>query len=109
MKFVTENSAIAGTSCVSSRTSLRLSMPKCEKNTELMNKVNAVMENIGFEPLKEKVTFGGSDAADLTAFGVPVLDQLGVLCEGAHTINERIDLNSLPYCAKRIAAIAALI
>ena len=105
MENLSKESAVKGTTTEITRMILRLSMPKVERNISLMKKVNDILLKAGLEELKEKVTFGGSDAADFTHFGIPVLDQLGIICEGAHTINERVHLESLPYCAKRIAAI----
>ena len=105
MENLSKESTIKGTTTEITRINLRLSMPKVERNISLMKKVNDILLKAGLEELKEKVTFGGSDAADYTHFGIPVLDQLGIICEGAHTINERVDLKSLPYCAKRVAAI----
>lgn len=109
VKSLTEKTSVKGTKCTAVRLSLRLSMPICDKNTNLLENVNKILENAGLNTLEPKVTFGGSDAADYTAYGIPVLDQLGVICEGAHTKTEHIDLTSLEVCAKRLAAIAALL
>ncbi|MBR3144679.1 MAG: M20/M25/M40 family metallo-hydrolase [Clostridia bacterium] len=87
----------------------RLSMPLCEKNTNLLKNSNEALKKAGLEPLVPAVTYGGSDAADFTNYGIPVLDQLGVISIGAHTINEHMLLSSFAPCAKRLVALAALL
>jgi glutamate carboxypeptidase len=49
---------------------------------------------------------GGSDANFVTPLGVPVMDGLGAVGDGAHAINEHVLLESLPV---RSALIASLI
>ncbi len=48
---------------------------------------------------------GGSDAADVTAFGIPCLDSIGVGGERAHSVEEYGVISSLSESAKRIASI----
>ena len=56
--------------------------------------------------LREGATGGGSDGNFTAALGVPTLDGLGAIGEGAHTPRESINLRALP---KRTALLAALL
>jgi len=56
--------------------------------------------------LDEASTGGGSDGNFTSALGIPTLDGLGAVGEGAHASNESIILEELP---RRAALLAALI
>jgi len=56
--------------------------------------------------LAEASTGGGSDGNFTSALGIPTLDGLGAVGEGAHASNESIVLEELP---RRTALLAALI
>ena len=56
--------------------------------------------------LTEASVGGGSDANFVTPLGVPVMDGLGAVGDGAHAVNEHVLLESLPV---RSALIAGLI
>jgi glutamate carboxypeptidase len=56
--------------------------------------------------LKEASTGGGSDGNFTAALGVPTLDGLGAVGEGAHAINESVVISELP---RRAALLAELI
>ena len=49
---------------------------------------------------------GGADSADLSHFGVPSIDSLGVEGGNIHSVNEYAYLRSLAESAKRMAAVA---
>ena len=53
--------------------------------------------------LGEEASGGGSDGNLIAALGVPVLDGLGVEGGGAHSVNEHVDLRSLPVRAELLA------
>ncbi len=55
--------------------------------------------------LLEGATGGGSDANFTAALGVPTLDGLGVVGDGAHAVNEHAVLSSLPQRAALLAAL----
>jgi glutamate carboxypeptidase len=57
-------------------------------------------------PLDEASTGGGSDGNFTSALGLPTLDGLGAVGEGAHAANESIVLNELPG---RTALLACLL
>src|SRR5207245_200397 len=60
---------------------------------------------IGWE-VAEAATGGGSDGNFTAALGIPTLDGLGAVGEGAHAVNESIVLEELP---RRTALIAGLL
>jgi glutamate carboxypeptidase len=64
-----------------------------------------IASEIGF-PLKEEGTGGGSDGNFTAALGIPTLDGLGGVGEGAHAAHESILLDELP---RRTALLAGLI
>jgi len=57
-------------------------------------------------PIQEASTGGGSDGNFTSALGIPTLDGLGAVGEGAHASHESIVIEELP---KRTALLAALI
>jgi glutamate carboxypeptidase len=56
--------------------------------------------------LGEGAAGGGSDGNFTAALGVPTLDGLGAMGDGAHAAHEHVDVPSLPW---RVALVAALI
>jgi glutamate carboxypeptidase len=57
--------------------------------------------------LDETSTGGGSDGSLTAALGVPTLDGLGAVGEGAHSANENIVVDALPERAALVAALLA--
>ncbi len=55
--------------------------------------------------LDESSTGGGSDGNFTSALGVPTLDGLGALGEGAHAANESIVLEELPCSTALLAGL----
>jgi glutamate carboxypeptidase len=60
---------------------------------------------LGIE-LREGNAGGGSDGNFTAALGVPTLDGLGAVGDGAHAAHEHVDLDALPF---RVALVAGLI
>lgn len=56
--------------------------------------------------LREGGAGGGSDGNFTAALGVPTLDGLGAIGDGAHAAHEHVDLDALPF---RVALVAGLI
>ena len=83
----------------------RVPMELCERNQELLARANEGFLANGLSPLALGHRNGGSDAADVTAFGIPCIDSLGVGGERAHSAEEYGIISSLAESAKRIAAI----
>jgi glutamate carboxypeptidase len=59
------------------------------------------------EELAEGATGGGSDGNFAAALGVPTLDGLGAIGDGAHALHEHVLLNELPRRAALVAGLVA--
>jgi glutamate carboxypeptidase len=80
-------------------------MERSEKVAALFHQAQQIARSLGFE-IEEKSTGGGSDGNFTAALGVPTLDGLGGVGEGAHAVNESILLSEFP---RRTALLAGLI
>ena len=97
-------SYVEGCTCSVEKVSDRPPMEKSEKNQELLDKINLAMAECGLEPIKSESRNGGSDAAYITAMGVPCVDNLGILGSAIHSKNECAVISSLAEAAKVMAA-----
>jgi glutamate carboxypeptidase len=95
-----------------SRTTLEISggfnRPPLERTDavgRLYDQARAVARELGYE-LAEGGTGGGSDGNLTGALGVPTLDGLGAIGDGAHALHEHVNIDSL---ADRAALVAGLI
>jgi glutamate carboxypeptidase len=59
------------------------------------------------DELAEGATGGGSDGNFAAALGVPTLDGLGAVGEGAHALHEHVTLNELPRRAALVGGLVA--
>jgi glutamate carboxypeptidase len=73
---------------------------------ELFHRARSLMREMGRE-LGEASTGGGSDGNFTAALGVPTLDGLGAVGDGAHTPHEHILIRSLPERAALLAGLVA--
>src|SRR5438270_955787 len=80
-------------------------MERTEGTIRLFHIAQELGRAIGME-VQESSTGGGSDGNFTSALGIPTLDGLGALGEGAHAANESIVINELP---KRTALLAGLL
>jgi glutamate carboxypeptidase len=80
-------------------------MERTEGTVRLFGIAREIAGGIGL-PLEESSTGGGSDGNFTSALGVPTLDGLGALGEGAHASHESIVIEELP---RRAALLAGLI
>ena len=80
-------------------------MPRDERMIRTFQKAKAIAGGLGLM-LTEGGTGGGSDANFVAPLGIPVLDGLGALGDGAHSEREHILISSLP---ERTALLAALL
>ncbi|MBV9145898.1 MAG: M20 family metallopeptidase [Acidobacteria bacterium] len=80
-------------------------MERTDKVVALYRKAAEVGRSLGLK-IDELPTGGGSDGNFTAALGVPTLDGLGVVGEGAHAVNESILIDQL---APRTALLAGLI
>lgn len=95
--------------CVTSAkiTGFRIAMVKSDKNYDLLDKVNEILQKNDMQKLKPIKTGGASDAADITDFGIPCLDGFGVIGSRIHSPNEFAEIESLKNSAKKLAVIAS--
>ena len=80
-------------------------LERTEHVARLYKQASEVALALGLE-LAEGGTGGGSDGNFTAALGVPTLDGLGAIGEGAHALHEHVDIESLP---DRAALVAGLI
>lgn len=71
----------------------------------LFHLAEAIAKDLGFK-VKENSTGGGSDGNFTAALGVPTLDGLGGVGEGAHALHESVILSEIP---RRTALLAGLL
>ena len=107
VRRVAETSYIAGSSCEVVLKSYRVPMVLTERNLELLARINEIYSAVGLPEMRHRKSSGGSDAADVTEYGIPCVDSIGVTGEFIHSVNEYMEIPSLSEAAKRIAAIAA--
>jgi glutamate carboxypeptidase len=72
----------------------------------LYEKAREIAGELGFE-LAEGATGGGSDGNFTAALGVPTLDGLGAVGDGAHALHEHVEVDSLPLRAALVAGLLA--
>ena len=106
VKKVAETSYIPGSTCEVELLSRRVAMEFTDTNRAVYEKVNAIYAEVGLPVMGTHMNKGGSDAADMTVYGVPTLDSLGTTGEFSHSIRERTELVSLAESARRLAAVA---
>lgn len=80
-------------------------MERTEGNVRLFELARSLAKELGLE-LGESSTGGGSDGNFTSALGIPTLDGLGAVGEGAHAVHEAIVLDEFP---RRTAILAGLI
>ena len=80
-------------------------MERTEGTARLFHTAQELGRAIGME-VQESSTGGGSDGNFTSALGIPTLDGLGALGEGAHASNESIVISDLP---RRTALLAGLL
>jgi glutamate carboxypeptidase len=83
--------------------------PPLERSAEvgrLYSQARDVARELGHD-LAEGGTGGGSDGNFTAAIGVPTLDGLGAIGDGAHALHEHVDIESLPDRAALIAGLIA--
>lgn len=102
---IANNSYIRNTTCEISVISERVAMYRTEKNADLLKKMNKIYAECGLPQLEEKMSFGGSDACDVTAFGIPCVDSIGIRGDYIHSHKEFAYASSLSEAAKRIAVV----
>ncbi|HVB38691.1 MAG TPA: M20/M25/M40 family metallo-hydrolase, partial [Vicinamibacterales bacterium] len=72
----------------------------------LYEQARAVAAELGVD-LSEGATGGGSDGNFTAALGVPTLDGLGAVGDGAHALHEHVEIGALPARAALLAGLLA--
>jgi len=80
-------------------------MERTKAIADLYKEAAVVAKALGWK-LEEAAVGGGSDGNFTAALGIPTLDGLGAVGEGAHSPRESIDISSLP---RRAALLAGLL
>ena len=96
---------VPGCSSTYAQFSYRVAMPVVQRNLDLLDRVNEILESAGMRTLAPVALGGGSDAADVTAAGIPCLDGMGPEGGGVHSLREFAVLASLPASTKQLATI----
>jgi glutamate carboxypeptidase len=73
---------------------------------DLFGKAKILASQLGFE-VKDAATGGGSDGNFSAALGIPTLDGLGGVGDGAHALHEHVIIRELPRRAALLAALLA--
>ena len=94
---------VKGCSCKLEKISERIAMELLPRNVALFDRLNEIFAVNGVQTLEHQKTNGGSDAAYITAAGIPCIDSLGVLGGGTHSPQEFAYLSSLTERAIQLA------
>ncbi len=109
MKEIAETSYIEGTRCELTLASYRVPLPLFERNERLVERMNEIFKEVGLSTLQTKRRGGGSDAADVSVYGIPCVDSIGIHGGSIHQRGEYAKLPTLATAAKRIAAVTAFL
>jgi len=85
-----------------------LNRPPMERTKQiagLYQKAVSIAKELGWK-LEEASVGGGSDGNFTAGLGIPTLDGMGAVGEGAHSTHESIDISTLP---RRAALLAGLL
>ncbi len=80
----------------------RMPMERTAGVVALYRKAQAIAKNIGWK-LEEAAVGGGSDGNFTAGMGIPTLDGMGGVGEGAHAVHEHIVISELPRRALLLA------
>lgn len=105
VKKIADTVYVEGCSCEVEQYGFRVAMEYTDRNAQLLDKINLIFDKVGMPPLKASSRTGGSDAADVTAFGIPCIDDLGANGGLIHNTGEFAYLDTLRDTPKRLAAI----
>ena len=101
---IVERSGIDRRATVRTSGRFRPPMERTPAVERLYDQAKEVAAELGRE-LGEFATGGGSDGNLTAARGIPTLDGLGAVGEGAHALQEQIDLSALPWRAALLAGL----
>ncbi len=102
LRKITELCAVEGTSATLTKISGRVAMEQSDKNDALLVRLNEIYAKNGLPELKMRKSTGGSDAAYVTAYGIPCVDNLGIEGGYIHSPGEYARTDSLWESALRL-------
>jgi len=97
---------VPGCTCEVTCSGNRVAMELQERNLSLLDTMNRIYRENSLPELEMSKQAGGSDAADVTACGIPCIDSLGVRGGDIHSPAEYAWLDSLAESAKLVASVA---
>lgn len=97
---------VDGCKCEVEKTGFRIMMEDCQRNRDLLDKINECLKAESLPILSPQSRKGGSDAADVTSCNIPCIDSIGVVGGYIHSNKEWAYIDSLKLAAKRLVAIA---
>ena len=103
---VSKNSYLVGTTCKTTLLSRRVPMEIKDDNLKLLEKINEIFTENNMPTLLKNSSNGGSDASDISTYGIPCVDSIGVAGGAVHNKGEFIYKNSIAEAAKRLLVIA---
>ncbi len=106
---VAARSYLEGSTCTVTEKSRRVAMELTETNQKLFDRIREIFAETGLEDVTLSKNNGGSDAAWMTVFGIPCLDNFGVRGELIHSKDEYAYVESLAESAKMMASVICLI
>ena len=105
VKKIAETVYVPGCTTSVKETGMRVAMELVDRNIALLERSNEIFRENGLSELKLGKGNGGSDAAYVTAYGIPCMDSLSAHGGGVHSITEYANIESLRDAAKRTAAL----
>jgi glutamate carboxypeptidase len=97
---------VPGCTCSVVLPRVRPAMEYSEKNVALLDNLNKIWVENGFDALEMTKNNGGSDAANASSYGIPTIDNLGTVGGLIHSPNEYGVVSSLAEFSKRLALAA---
>ena len=106
MQRIADSCHVEGTSCELITKSFRVSMDKSEANDRLFERISEIFDRNGLVHVEKQKGNYGSDACDMTAYGIPSVDSIGVRGGMIHSKYEYAYISSLAESAKMLASVA---
>lgn len=106
VKHIAGKSYIRGTRCIVRLKTMRRPMELCDANVALFNRMNEIFAKYSLPQVRLEKSRGGSDASDMTYYGIPCIDSMGVTGRFIHSVNEEARISSLREAAIRLAVLA---
>lgn len=107
MQRIADRVYVTGCKTTVEMTGFRVAMEYARRNEELAENINRLLAEHGMPVLTPYRRSGGSDAADVTVYGIPCVDSLGTTGGRIHSPQEYGELSSLTEAARRLALIVS--